>query len=391
MAHVSTTVRTRPSTGGRDVIFVLYGRSWAASMAEGRSFPEARIGTALPSDPGVGHVLLVNPYRSLGAKVWRSLRPRYPPPPRREDVHVHEPLRARRTDPAEPRRTVARYEASIRRASSRLGFERPAVITANAFLAGFGAFDWAGPITYYAWDDWASDFRRPYLIPAFKESFAEIRAKRRRVCAVSRAALERVEPTGPHAVVPNGIEPGEWRGLGEPPEWFARLPRPRLLYVGSLDSRVDIEQVAEVADAYPDGSIVFVGPIQDEAHFVAVRKRSNVVIRAGLAPRPDVVRLICAAEACFIPHVANRLTEAMSPLKLYEYLAGGRPVAAVDLPPIADVEGRVVLAPIGGELAPAVAQALALGPAPEAERLQFLVRNAWSRRLDELLAIALNE
>jgi teichuronic acid biosynthesis glycosyltransferase TuaH len=391
MAHLSTTVRARPSTDARDVIFVLYSRSWAAAMSEGRSFSEARLAAGLPSDPRVGHVLLVNPYRSVAAKVWRSLRPRYPPPPRREHVHVHEPLRARRTDPAEPRGTTARYEASIRRASSRLGFKRPAVITANPFLAGFGVFDWAGPITFYAWDDWTSDFKRPYLIPAFRESFAEIRVKQRGVCAVTQAVLERVGPSGPHAVVPNGIEPEEWRSLGEPPEWFAKLPKPRLLYVGSLDNRVDVEQVAEVAEAYPDGSIVFVGPLQDEAHFAAVRGYPNVLIHEGLAPRPDVIRLIGAAEACLIPHVGNRLTEAMSPLKLYEYLAGGRPVAAVNLPPIAEVEGRVVLAPVGGELAPAVAQALALGSAPEAERLQFVARHAWSRRLEEVLAIALNE
>jgi teichuronic acid biosynthesis glycosyltransferase TuaH len=391
MAHLSTSVPVRPSTGARDVIFVLYGRSWAAAMAEGRSSAEAGMAAGLPSHPRVGHVLLVNPYRSVAARAWRSLRPRYPPPPRREHVHVHEPLRARRTDPSEPRRTTARYEASIRRASSRLGFERPAVITANPFLAGFGEFDWAGPITFYAWDDWTSDFKRPYFIPAFKESFAEIRARQRRVCAVTQAALERVGPTGPHAVVPNGIEPGEWRSLGEAPEWFAKLPQPRLLYVGSLDNRVDLEQVADVAEAYSDGSIVFVGPLLDEAHFAALRERPNVVIHAALSHRPDVVRLIGAAEACLIPHVGNRLTEAMSPLKLYEYLAGGRPVAAVNLPPIAEVEGRVVLAPVGGELAPAVAQALALGPAPEAERLQFVARHAWSRRLDQLLAIALGE
>jgi teichuronic acid biosynthesis glycosyltransferase TuaH len=66
------------------------------------------------------------------------------------------------------------------------------------------------------------------------------------------------------------------------------------------------------------------------------------------------------------------LTEAMSLFKLYEYLAGGRRVAAIDLPPIAAVERRVAVAPVGGELAPAFAQALAIGPATEAERLQFV-------------------
>jgi teichuronic acid biosynthesis glycosyltransferase TuaH len=388
---VPTAATARDATDARDVIFVLYSSSWAAAVAGGLSFSEARLAAALPGDPRVGRLLLANPYRSLAAKVWRSLRPRYTEPPPRERVHVHEPLRARRTDPVDPRRTIARYEASLRRAARKLGLERAAVITANPLLAGFGAFDWAGPVTFYAWDDWTSDFKRPHLVPAFSQSFAEVRAKRRRVCAVTEAVLERIGPTGPQAVIPNGIEPAEWRDMGEPPDWFARLPRPRLLYVGSLDNRVDVEQLAEVAGAYPDGSVVLVGPVQDEAHFAAVRERPNVVIRAGLAPRPDVVRLIGAAEACLVPHVGNRLTEAMSPLKLYEYLAGGRPVAAVDLPPIAAVEGRVALAPAGDKLAPAVAQALALGPAPEAERLEFLARNAWSRRFDELIAVALAE
>jgi teichuronic acid biosynthesis glycosyltransferase TuaH len=386
---VSTGERSRRATGARDVIFVLYSRSWAAAVADGLSFSEARLAAALPDDPRVGRVLLVNPYRSVAARIWRSLRPHYPEPPPREQVHVHEPLRARRADPVDPRRTTSRYEASLRRAADRLGFERPAVITANPLLAGFGAFDWAGPVTFYAWDDWTSDIQRPHLVPAFTESFAEVRGKRRRVCAVTEAALARIGPTGPHAVIPNGIEPAEWRDIGEPPDWFARLPPPRLLYVGALASRLDVEQIAEVARVYPEGSVVLVGPLQDEAHLAPVSDYPNVVIRAGVAPRPDVVRLIGAAEACLIPHIGNRLTEAMSPLKLYEYLAGGRPVAAVDLPPIAAVEGRVVLAPVGGELAPAVAQALALGPASEAERLQFVARHAWSRRFDELLTVAL--
>jgi teichuronic acid biosynthesis glycosyltransferase TuaH len=386
---VPGAAHARQEPGARDVLCVLYSRSWAAALAGGQSFSEARLAAALPDDPRVGGVLLANPYRSVASRVWRSIRPRYPDPPPREGVSVHEPLRLRRTDPVDPRRSVRRYEAGLRRASGRMGLVRPAVITANPFLAGFGDFDWAGPVTFYAWDDWTSDFKRPHLLPAFEASFTEVRAKRRRVCAISDAVLERIGPTGPHAVIPNGIEPAEWRDLGDPPAWFADLPRPRLLYVGSLDNRVDVAQVAEVAAAFPDGSVVLMGPLLDESHFAGVRGLANVVLRAGLAPRSEVVGVTGAAEACLVPHVGNRLTEAMSPLKLYEYLAAGRPVAAVDLPPIAKVEGRVVLAPPGGPLAPAVAQALELGPAPEQERLEFIAHNAWGRRLEQLIGMAL--
>jgi hypothetical protein len=67
---------------------------------------------------------------------------------------VHEPLPGRRIDPVDPRRSARRDEASLRRAAGRLGLERPAVVMANRLLAGFGSFGWAGPVTFYAWDDW---------------------------------------------------------------------------------------------------------------------------------------------------------------------------------------------------------------------------------------------
>ena len=117
----STPVRAQPAPDARDVICVLYSRSWEAAVVEGVSFSEARLAAALPDHPRVGRVLLVNPYRSVVAKAWRSLRPRYPDPPARERVHVHEPLRVRRTDPVSARGTIRRYEASVRRAASGSG------------------------------------------------------------------------------------------------------------------------------------------------------------------------------------------------------------------------------------------------------------------------------
>jgi hypothetical protein len=80
----------------------------------------------------------------------------------------------------------------------------------------------------------------------------------------------------------------------------------------------------------------------------------------------------------------------MSPLKLYEYLAGGRPVAAVDLPPIARVgHPRVALAGDGPDaFAAAVHRALEIGPATGDERLRFLRDNGWRSRHEPLIDLA---
>jgi glycosyltransferase involved in cell wall biosynthesis len=372
-----------------DVVLTLFGTTWAHAVARGLSFSEDRLADHLMRSDAIGRLLVANPYRSAVSRAVRAVRPRWEEPAVPPRATVHHPTRLRRSDPADMTRTVRRYEASLRRAAARAGLERPAVITCDPLLAGLGRFDWAGPVTYYAWDDWTASVPHQRWWPAYRAAFAELRARGRRACAVTEAALRQVDPSGPSAVIPNGIEPAEWADLGQPPAWFTALPRPRLVYVGSLEGRVDVGQVRAVAEAFPDGSVTLMGPLLDPGHFAPLDGLQNVELRAGLFPRREVVELVAGADACLVPHVRNALTEAMSPLKLYEYLAAGRPVAAVDLPPIRSVQGRVALAPAGGDLVAAVRRALELGPAPEAERLAFVRANAWSERFDRLLALAL--
>jgi hypothetical protein len=76
----------------------------------------------------------------------------------------------------------------------------------------------------------------------------------------------------------------------------------------------------------------------------------------------------------------------MSPLKLYEYLAGGAPVAALDLPPVRDVSSRVVIAPV---LTDAIRDALALGRAGDDERRRFAEDHSWRARQDRIVELAL--
>ena len=81
---------------------------------------------------------------------------------------------------------------------------------------------------------------------------------------------------------------------------------------------------ASLLAAYPSASMTVVGPLLDEPHFAAVRAEPNVHLH-GAMDREAIVSLVSAADVCLLPHVRNALTEAMSPLKLYEYLASGLP------------------------------------------------------------------
>jgi teichuronic acid biosynthesis glycosyltransferase TuaH len=393
VALESLPARDPVSTDRADVVLVLGYTSWSGAVRRGWIHAEDRLTLALMQSERVGRLLVCNPYRSVAAKLLRTaIGPREAYFPQTEECHLHEPLRLRRRDPLGVRaieRSYAAYERSVRRKVAAHGLERPAVITTHPLMAGFGRFDWAGPVTYYANDDLSAfPLLRPWW-PAFDVAYARMRDDRRRAVALTPKALASVSPSGASAVIPCGIEPDEWRELGPAPDWFAALPSPRFLYVGTLDARVDIEQVEAISKAQPEGSIVLVGPSPDPAHYESLRQLPNVTIRPPVA-RAELPGLVAAADVGLIPHVRSEQTEAMSPLKLYEYLAAGAPVASIDLPGVASVSPeRTALAHGTDDFVAAVQRALDLGRASDEERLAFIHDHAWGRRFELLLDVAL--
>jgi len=264
---------------------------------------------------------------------------------------------------------------------------RPPVITVNPFVAAYSPLEWAGPVTYYALDDWSAHPRHRPLWPAFDSAYAAIRQRRRGVCVVSQTLLDRVAPTGPAAVVANGVEPREWAQPAPPPDWFRALARPKLLYVGSIDSRLDVNDLIDVGNRFPQASIVLVGLVTDPAAVAPLRGVPNIRIEPPVG-RAAVAGMIHDADVCLLPHRRTPHTETMSPLKLYEYLAGGRPVVASDLPPIRDIDSRVLLVAPGNSFADGVEAALEVPMASEDERLAFVDRHSWSRRHETILDLA---
>ena len=331
-------------------MFALSFTTWTGAIRRGLCMPEDRLAAALPSSSRVRRLLVSNPYRSLPVVLARSaFRQREEPYAESADVRLHQPLRLRRFDPSDAgaiERTARSYERSVWRAARRLGLEQPAVITTHPLLAGFGRFEWARAVTYYGWDDFAAWEPHRRWWPAYAEAFEPHPRERP---PGGRGVRHRSEPNLSYRALngrsqrDRGVRMAATRAgsrLG-----FS-LPEPRLLYVGTLDTRLDVDQVREVARAYQHGSVSLVGPVRESDPLDALAGEPNVHVFPPV-DRPDLPGLVAAADVCLVPHVRTPLTEAMSPLKLYEYLAAGRPVAAVDLPPILGVSDRVALATAG--------------------------------------------
>jgi glycosyltransferase involved in cell wall biosynthesis len=377
------------------VLLLLGYTSWAGAVRRRQIHPEDQLTVKLIESPRVSRLLVCNPFRSLPSRLLRpALSPAEGPFPESASRRLYEPTRLRRTDStriAAIERSCARYERSVRAAAEEFGLQRPAVVTAHPLIAGFGRFEWAGPVTYYANDDLTAHPPLSPWWPAYEASNARMRATGRRAVGLTPKSLQSIDPSGPGAVIPTGLIAAEWDDPAPAPSWFLELPGPRMVYVGTLDERIDPAAVRSLAAAHPAGSVVLIGRDGDRGPVAGLAELPNVHIRPPIA-REELLAVVAAADLGLVPHVRSEQTEAMSPLKLFEYLGAGLPVAATDLSGIAPVcPPRVRLAQNGEDFGTAASAALELGRWDDDSRREFIDANSWGNRFDALLDLALAE
>lgn len=122
-----------------------------------------------------------------------------------------------------------------------------------------------------------------------------------------------------------------------PTSQFTSLPiyrSPLLGVVGGINAKVDLALLAAVAERRPDWTLLLVGPLGyglDSAEVERLRALPNVHL-PGPVPPEQVPAVIAACDVCLIPYKLTEQTRHVNPLKVYEYLACGKPVVATALP-----------------------------------------------------------
>ncbi|MGI9649147.1 MAG: glycosyltransferase [Acidimicrobiia bacterium] len=177
----------------------------------------------------------------------------------------------------------------------------------------------------------------------------------------------------PVAYVPNGVNQNMFAGpCGPVPDDIPPGGGPLLSYHGSLyGDWFDWDALGAVATAFPDARVQVIGdehghpPVPSNVHFL------------GLKPQFQLPAYLARADVSLVPFKLNETTHAVSPLKAYESLAMGVPVAAPPLEPLVGVEGTY----LDESLPAAVAAALA---APPLDAAAARAAHGWAARAGRL-------
>lgn len=225
----------------------------------------------------------------------------------------------------------------------------------------------------------------PEVTPALVARQQDVFRRADLVVHTSKALLDDLEGRpGPTLYLPNGVDLRPYvEPWSEPPE-LRSIPRPRVIYSGTIGAWFDWPALRLAADRSPDLQFVLLGKVTGERP-TGLAPNIHLV---GEVPFGRVPAFLSHCQVGVIPFDAGAMPElvsAINPLKLYEYCAAGMPVVSYASAEIEVAGDHVRNYRTPAEFADGVREVLATdNEAVSVARRDWARTMSWDRRGEDL-------
>ncbi len=186
-------------------------------------------------------------------------------------------------------------------------------------------------------------------------------------------------------ILPHGVDYDHFSRSASGPmvtiSHLANLPKPIVGYFGLLGEWVDLSILESLASGHPEWSLVLIGNVAADtghlAHFTNVHFTGPV----PYAELPDHVAYV---DVLVLPYHIGGRGKTITPLKLREYIASGKPVVSTAIPECIMYRPHISIAAAGPEFVTCVEDALHDTTAKSAERRQIVQGESWQNRAETL-------
>jgi teichuronic acid biosynthesis glycosyltransferase TuaH len=200
-----------------------------------------------------------------------------------------------------------------------------------------------------------------------------------------------VDPERLH-MIPNGVHVDHYVTVTDHSKQLHPLTldwqRPVFGYTGTIHGdRVDVDLVAQIAKSNPNATIAMVGPNllagEDRTRLL---KHSNIVF-TGAMPYSELPEIMRAFDVCMVPHLVTPFTESLNPIKLWEYLAAGKPIVSTNVSGFRDFPDLVHVAESYDVFLKNLDIALNEDSSIAVARQTVAQQHSWDKRIDQVIQI----
>jgi hypothetical protein len=318
-----------------------------------------------------------------------------------DNLHIHRyPLWAPASGaPGLKQLSRTTMRASLQRSMRKLGMSDPIVwYSLPSWLDLIDDLPSAQLKLYHAIDEYTSYSKMTQdRIRAWEQKEQTMMARADAVVVVSQNLYEAKSPYNPHTyLIPNAVNYGAYEAALADPELpleLAAIPEPRVGYIGLIGDKLNLPMLLDLGREHPQWSLVFLGSVRlpdQEALWQTLLDLPNVH-HLGAVDVTRVPHYVKGFQVGLMPNLQNLFAENCSPLKLYDYLAAGIPVASIDIPHARPFASHIHLAPTPDDFGRAVQDALAdTDPQRWRERRAIAAQETWEARVQALSDIILD-
>ncbi len=172
---------------------------------------------------------------------------------------------------------------------------------------------------------------------------------------------------------------------------ISKIPKPIIGYLGSLSDRIDIPLLKMLSAKHLEWSFVLIGPLWGKIEKSIIFKRfigqRNVYV-LGLRPFEQLPHYLNTFNVCILPlNVNNPYNINCSPLKLYEYLATGKPIVSTDFSYVRKFMDVIRIGRNGYDIENLIKECLNEKNSLKEKRMAVAKENTWEKRVTEMLTI----
>ena len=216
------------------------------------------------------------------------------------------------------------------------------------------------------------------------------------VCvATSKLLVDKIIKYNPKCTyVPNGVDFEHFNSVMKAAESslnseVSGLKHPVIGFIGAVFDWIDVDLIVKLAQVHPEYTVLLVGPVNYAKQ--KLETQPNIVM-VGTKPYESLPSYLSNIDVCLIPFKINNITLASNPIKMYEYLAAGKPVISTALPEVISNASDVVYIGTDEQDFLRKVEAAIKENSNEATqgRVEFARKNSWENRV-EVINQLLNE
>jgi len=168
------------------------------------------------------------------------------------------------------------------------------------------------------------------------------------------------------------------------------IPKPIIGYVGTMQERFDTDLIEYLAKNNPDKSFVLVGPVWRAKRKEVEEKLKTLpnVYLLGRKSYAEIPMYIQQFDVAIVAHHSDRFIKSTDPMKIYEYLACGKPIVSTQASTVKELNKLISVTTDPKEFSEKIKDCLSDDkPSLQEARLAEAREQGWLKRVEKMIEL----